>query len=870
MKKTFNMGFKTLCVGAMAFSAVSCYDDSALQEKVKDLDERLTKVEQTLNVEVAALNSKFEGLDAAYKLADADFATALNALTAKLDALDGSLDGYLEKYATDKATLLAAIDELKAADKALAAEDAETLAALAALSVTNVAKDADGNVVLTFADKTTVTLSTKPQDGLVTVIEADGVKYWAVLVGGEPQSLDVPVGVVDIKFEVNADKYLLFSVDGGLTWNETGAYVAADAHEHTLIDMYQGSEWNDELWEEVVDDFYTFVLGDQEYQLPLYKVDNSVVMIKSGKTYFTYGESKTLDVVLSDVTAAYVMSKPDGWKVKLDGKKLTVTAPSEANVQSEVAEASGEVLLHCTTTEGKCKIAKLNVSTTSGFSLTVAKDGTVTIVNPYVVTTTNMWGEELTDFNDAYVGLAPVAAFEADPLAYVTNIDSNWDDKWIYIANWKMNTADMDEDWNPIYVIGDAYVPGVYEVDTIVRTVPQMYADWSYGQEIPAGTPYVVWACPMDENGLPNTEDLVYAYYLPPVSASIEVVEGSVSATDLEVKINVVGANTYYVGLVPAEYTYGFPIDEYMQNQEGPFGYFQMALQYGMPEYAFSQMGTMFGGEFGEVMPETINASTFNYGSPFLPNTKFYMWVFPVVEGLELTDYNYEENLKPYIYEFTTAGIQPGGSLNATFGDAELSYTSITVPVSAEGAMLVYYNFYDVETYNEMSSADVLADLLSNGYVKSESKFEAVNNNLSEGTSRYLAAVVVDENGMYGDVVEGSYTTPTLEYSETFVATLGEPVFTANGKNWDVSVPVTVEGGTAAKYYYYWGNAARTEEQLATLPLKDFYSYYEKTEIPALLFNQYYTSYQFAVVVESTTGELSKPVFVTVNKPSAE
>ena len=159
---------------------------------------------------------------------------------------------------------------------------------------------------------------------------------------------------------------------------------------------------------------------------------------------------------------------------------------------------------------------------------------------------------------------------------------------------------------------------------------------------------------------------------------------------------------------------------------------------------------------------------------------------------------------------------------------------------------------------------------MENGYVSGEPEFLAVANSLKQGSSRVLAAVVVDEDGLYGEVVEETYTTATLEYSETFVATVGTPEFVVNGSNWKVTMPVTVEGGEAAEYYYYWNSTARTEEQLNTLPLKDYYYYYSATALPQLVYYNYYDSYQFAVVVKSTTGELSKPVIVTVNKPAAE
>ena len=869
MKKTL----KFFCLSAIALAAVSCYDDSGILEKLENLDERLTKVEAKLNTDVEAINSKIEGLDAAYKLADAGFAESIKNLTTQLDALDGEVDGIVSTYATDKEQLLAAIAQLQQADENLAKEDAKVLAALVAVGVTNVTKNTDGDVVITFTDGTKVTIPTTPQESLVTVVEVDGVKYWAVIEDGVAKSLEVPVGHVDVKFQVNEDNCLLFSVDGGATWQETGAYVADDAD--SLIDFYQGEtderDWD--TYEYIKEDFYTVVFGGETYYLPIYKVDNSVVALKAGKTYFSYGEVKVVDVVLSEITSMYVMSKPDGWRTKLDGKKLTVTAPAEANVASGVAEADGEVLLHCTTSEGKCKVAVLAVATTPGFSLTLAEDGTLVITNPEVVTQTDRWGETTTDFNDAFVGLAEVAAFEADPIAYVSGIQDNYDAMWYGLSNWKMNSVEYDEDWNPIYSIGGAYTPGTYEVDVIETTVPEMYADWTYGDEIPA-TPFVVWACPMDENGMPRTGDLVYGYYYPSVKATITSVAASTS--DVEVSVSVIGTDNYYVGLVAEEQLYGFPIDEYMQMQEGPFGYFQMALQYGMADYAFQQMGTQFGGEFGEQMPETITASMLNYGQPLMPNTKFYMWVFPVVDGLELTDYTYEKNLKPYIYEFTTAGLTAGGSATVEFGEESLSFSAMSVEVASEGATMIYYNWFDTDTYNAFADdAAITEALLNEGYVIGEEMGTAVNqNDVTPGAEFFLVALAVDAEGKYGEVNSKRYAAPELKFSETFKASFGEYESSVYYSGYRYNFPITVEGGEAAKYYYAWSTTEYTDEQLANLPLSYEYDYNFKntTNVAAGQLAGMYanasSTYYLAVVVESTTGELSPVIKMTVEVPA--
>lgn len=880
MRKTF----LTFCTAALALLAVSScgkiWDEfDVVHGEIDNLKERIEKLEKDLNDKISTINTKIGALESAQQALtqkDAALAAEITSLTAELDAIDGNIDG---KISAAKEEVLAKITELTSTLNSkyeeLKGKDAEILAALVSVGITKVEKAENGNVVLTFTDGSTVELgqydANANNTGVVTVVEEDGVKYWAVVLeDGSVESLGVKVGAADLQFQVNPEtRVLSYSVDGG-EWISTGVVIPEDK-ECLLTDFYQGEtdeiDWD--TYEYIKEDFFTLVFAGEEYYLPIYKVDNSVVTIKAGKTYFAYAEAKTIDVVISDITHMYVMTKPDGWRVKLDGKKLTVTAPVEANVTSGVAEAEGEVLLHCTTTEGKCKIAKLYVTTSGGFSLTVAEDGTVRIVNPEVVTTTNpMMGWETTDFNDAYIGLAPIAAFEADPVAYVQGIQDNYEDKWIYINNWKSNTADYDEDWNMIYTVGGMYEPGVYEVDVIETTVPEMYSDWSYGAEMPKGSRFVVWACPMNEDGMPRITDLVFGYYAAPITAEIKVVENGITTSDIEVSIEVVGADSYYVGVLPEEYMYGFPIDEYMQNQEGPFGYFQMAIQYGMPEYAFQQMGMPFGGENGMEMPATIKASEIN-GGALMPDMKVYMWVFPVVEGLDLADYTYEKNLKPYIYEFTTAGLSAGGSAEVEFSNASLGYTSMSVDLTATaGSTMIYYKWYEADAYNDID--DVTADLLENGYVLSGESGTARNdNNILPGSSFVLASLAIDADGKYGEVNEATYVAPEIVYSTTFSATFGEETSSVyySGYKYDFSVDVT--GGTAAKYYYVFSTTEYTAEQLANLPLTYDYNYNFRsaTSLKGLYANAN-TTYYLAVVVESADGELSPVITKTVNVPA--
>ena len=860
MKKTF-LAICAVAAGLLTMSSCGKIWDEfdAVHGEIDGLKTRVEALEAKLNTEVATLNSKIDGLDAAYKLADAALAESIQNLTTKLDALDGELDGTVAYLTTEAGKIYAAIEELKKADENLAKVDTEILAALVGVNVTNVTKNAEGDVVITFADNTTITIPTTPQEGLVTVVEVEGVKYWAVVVDGVAQSLEVPVGHADVKFQVSEDNYLLYSVDGGATWQETGAYVAADAH--TLIDIYQGEtdEFDWETYEFKKENFYTVVFGDQTYYLPIYTVDNSVVTIKAGKTYFTYGESKTIDVAVVDVTSMYVMTKPDGWKAKLDGNKLTVTAPSEANVASEVAEAEGEVLLHCTTKEGKCKVAKLSVSTTEGFSITVNADGTFTLVNPYAtVQVDELWGDVYGEFNEAVIGLATISSFEKDPTAYVKAImngEDHWDDIAFYVSNWKMNTMDWE---TGEYAIGGAWTEGTYEVDVIESSVADLYNYYTYS-ELPRGSQYIVWAAPVDANtGAPLTDELVFGYYTP-MDVNMEVA-GEASFNEVPVALTLYGAEKFYVGHVAKEYCFNWNTEQYDLKE-----YLSMYISY--LQYGVNYIGKEYEPGVHEVtLSELVNEM--EEAAPLTPDTEYFGFVLPIINGKAAADYSFDD---VFAFDFKTAPLTAGGNIVATFENEVTSYTQLSAEIVADGAAMGYYKWYTTDEYNEI--VDVAADLLAGESYMFAGDYALANQTVNPGDAYILAAIAVDEAGQYGEAAYVTLTAPTLTYSETFVATAGEPVFTANGSNWKVTVPVTVEGGEAAKYYYYWNTSVRTEEQLAKLPLgsKAYYYYFNSTTAPKdLVFYNYYSAYQYAVVVESTTGELSKPIIITVNKPSAE
>ena len=74
MKRHFLTGLKAFAVGALAFAAVSCYDDQPIWDEIEGLKDRVTALEEKLNTEVATINTTLGTLKAAdEKLADFRF-----------------------------------------------------------------------------------------------------------------------------------------------------------------------------------------------------------------------------------------------------------------------------------------------------------------------------------------------------------------------------------------------------------------------------------------------------------------------------------------------------------------------------------------------------------------------------------------------------------------------------------------------------------------------------------------------------------------------------------------------------------------------------------------------------------------------------
>lgn len=246
---------------------------------------------------------------------DDDLKNSISGLEDRMDKLEASLQNIQSDISTLK-TLTDALSQNK--------------------SIASVLENEDGSYTIKFSDKTEVTIRNgengedAPQ---ITVIknEEDGIYYWGMtgadgkktfLKDGEGNKM--PVTATAPKIRINTDtKEWEISSDGGKTWESTGVYASGESTGDTSL--FSGVSQDD--------DYAYFTLKDGTV-LKVLKSKELKCEILSGKQYFANGEEKLISVEMSGISK-YTVTKPDGWKASLTGKGLVIIAPAEENQYAE-------------------------------------------------------------------------------------------------------------------------------------------------------------------------------------------------------------------------------------------------------------------------------------------------------------------------------------------------------------------------------------------------------------------------------------------------------------------------------------------------------------------------------------------------------
>lgn len=563
---------------------------------------------------------------------------------------------------------------------------------------------------------------------------------------------------VQIKFQVNPETFeISVSYDNGTTWVATGIYAEDPNEELDEVEV---------LYEEGSDEL-TLVVNGTAYAISVYEEDASSIVLGRTDFFLRYEGSKKVELTATGVEF-YVMAKPDGWKASIDGTTLTVTAPTKAAVELGAAETEGEVLVHANTPDGKCKVAKIDVSAGPGLTLKVDTDGKMTIENSYYSTSVSEDGEVSGSFSNIVAGLAtPEFFYEGTVEEYVKDAYNGM--SWDYIVTPNLYN----------FVDGGVYVEGEYETDVVVTSVADFYEVYTYS-DLPLGSHFVVWVAPVDNAGNVVASETCYVEYINHVW-DVELTK--VTHSDVALKVNVAGADSYAIGFATPDLMGYDPVynpitfEQYMTNpQGGPWGAF---TKWGAPE----ALGMIVPGDQMSEFAEFNLSEIFGELLPF--NSDCYVWVIPMFDFMAKYDeeqsypeydyyvydysaYKYETNCKPYVLSFKTNDIVAGGDYAATLEMTKNDYQNIYATITpSEGTESVYYAWYKKAEFDEFETdADVMAALLEDCYSPALSAKSVSATYKNPGEEWVLATFSVGTDGKYGEVVAKTFSTLAIPYKD--------------------------------------------------------------------------------------------------------
>ena len=661
MRKTF----KFFCAAAVAALTVSScgkiWDEfDSVHGQLDSIEARLDSLETALNSQVATINTTLGALakaDEALAAADKSLSDKLSAKDAELAEAIAEVVAALEASETDLTAALKKLgDELGVKIETLSAEAQKALAdAMAKVAVQKVEKNKAGNYVLTFADGSTLEVAAADANAnntnLVTVVDGE---WHVILEDGTTKSLDVPVGHVDLVFEVDYEtKELLYSVDGGETFEGTGAYVADDNY-YLVTDFYEE------------DNYVTICVGGEYYNLP--KVSTSEAIVLAGKTYFTAGQTKTVVLQVKGIKSAFIASTPKGWNAELNlgDLELTVTAPASA----EGVATEGNVEVWLLSEDGIVRNAVLPV-----------------VLGPAVVdiTVDPKTNEVVMLFNEVD-GETPEVIYGAS-LASEFNPE-NILENLLYIT-YMGGFSNLDEE-NPDTAPKATEFEGTMDDLTGGSDYSAQYVVWAIVPEWKAG-----------DYGYESTNtvnDFVKVYH----KMNAMNFEATPALSDVAFTVELLDPSvTGFYGFYASQYTWPSVKEMFEMGYlgigdliSGMFGTELPCLEYEGSE--FEGIASTFG----------LSEEYIEYGmlNNITPGSKAYIGIIPIVEGKE--DYTFADVI---VKEVSTKALATGGTVVNDI-TVEAGYDTFTLTVEAEDAAYMFYEVYPKDSEDiPATDADVLA-----------------------------------------------------------------------------------------------------------------------------------------------------------------
>ena len=640
--------------------------------------------------------------------------------------------------------------------------------------VASATKNTDGSwdILLTSGEKITVYPEYQPaaevNNGCVTVVKEGDAYYWAQIVDGAAVAITdaagnkIPVAhnaVPEVRVNPTTNDVEV-SVDGGKTWivvekgqQESGCLFIGVIDGETSID---------------------FILASGEV-ISVPKAESIDFGVQAGKTFVAPGESADVKLSANGIEDLTVIAKPEGWKATINGKVLTVTAPSQEKIDAGEAEQSGTIKIHASA-DGKCMVGKLPVSASTEKVVLEVNGDELTITNSVM----SIYGETAT----VYYGLLPQSDFDAAAIAQGMN---DYSVMCMYSYS-TVTTVSLKEMYNQM-------IAGNYD--------PSSYVD------LPTGQSYVVWAIAEGPGTWANpyvyTEsDVIFSVFTP---SFLKVEATKVAFNDVVITAQGGGHAGYVVGVIG-----GGSEAEALMQLENSFGYWQMGW-----------------GAFGEELDTldfsgSISQIPGAYFEAVYPNTTYLFYVLPLVEGQAEGDYQFSD-IKTFAY--TTPNIEAGGSATLSFTEVAKDYTKIEVDINGSDNTALIYSIFaedweladyktDEELLNYIIEYNTAYNTMAVGNYTT-----AYISSMAPGATAYVCAFAVDSEGKYGQLYKQEYKTNALTYNETLKVLIDETACKVDVST--ASIKISTTGGTAVSYRYmatekngyYWNGEEDAEGKLA-------------------------------------------------------
>ena len=620
-------------------------------------------------------------------------------------------------------------------------------------------------------------------------------------------------------------------------------------------------------------------------ELVEFEAAKSAIYVKSAETI-------SVPFAINDaVEDINVMNQPLGWKATIEVPTravggmdyvLNVTGPAKDFLQ--YAEKSGKVSIHFNTAAGACKVMTVDVEL-AAIDLQVDKAGNITITNTLVDRyERENWGqvEYIEEFNNYYLAVFDLDTYNEINGDLESVYNSSWGEFNIPAAAGFINNVFANIGDNPYE--GAKYVDGVNEKWVINATVESVLKnlDW-YGQLPYEGNSFMVCVIPTDinANGAPVWAETIAVPFKQLSLSIVENVDNRVF-NNAYFDVTLRGGAAYY--LYPVSKA---DIDMYVND----YGYYDSAEDYfwsSLESYLQYPDWYSFGFKIeSDVIEENIALSDLlaytrdYYYFETKPATEYVMCLFVEEEGR--TDYSIED-LR--LFEFATADLvtaDPAMEVTYEMDEDWSLYTigvNITVP---ETVNTVYSRWYD----EELPAEDLQADLIDNGYARTEDDFADSGytyylgtNCDAPATTKYLGLLLID--------AQGKSTVVTLPLASKELV-MNEVDFSIESVEFaPEAVTVTLAGleGLEVKNYKYYfisttggSSYQKTEEQCQDIAYSNNYLYKSTEAHPIIITStaDYKSTfsdgaYKLAVGLEFADGSFSKCVYgeYTYEQPAEE